>query len=113
MTGLGPCGARPGRTTPAPGESGGRVAVYRAWGPLVTETIRSAAPKPEPDEVVERPTLPSPFGGELAMTVCLIDTTPGKGKEIAIVPDAGALSHGDACRIAEVASRRTDAETVV
>ena len=47
------------------------------------------------------------------MTVCLIDTTPGKGKEIAIVPDPGALSHGDACRIAEVAARRTDAETIV
>jgi anti-anti-sigma regulatory factor len=47
------------------------------------------------------------------MTVCLIDTTPGRGKEIAIVPDGGALSHGDACRIAEVAARRTDAETIV
>jgi anti-anti-sigma regulatory factor len=47
------------------------------------------------------------------MTVCLMDTTPGRGKEIAIVPDAGALSHSDACRIAELAARRTDAETIV
>jgi len=47
------------------------------------------------------------------MTVCLMDTTPGRGREIAIVPDAGSLSHGEACRIAEVAIRRSDAETIV
>jgi len=47
------------------------------------------------------------------MTVCLMDTTPGKGREIAIMPDAGSLSHSEACRIAEVALRRSDAETIV
>ena len=43
---------------------------------------RAAAPKPEPVEVVGSPTLPSLFGGELAMTVCLMDTTPGRGQEM-------------------------------